>query len=58
MHRPSWAPVPSFILKIVLGEMAEALVLGGQKAASRKLVESGYRFRFSRIDEALAEIFH
>jgi uncharacterized protein (TIGR01777 family) len=58
MHRPSWAPVPSFVLKVILGEMAEALVLGGQKVVSKKLVESGYRFKFSRIDEALVEILH
>ena len=58
MRRPSWAPVPSFVLKVVLGEMAEALVLGGQKVVSRKLIESGYRIKFSRIDEALAEILH
>ena len=56
MHRPSWAPVPAFILKIILGEMAESLVLGGQKVSSQKLIESGYQFKFSRIDEALAEI--
>lgn len=56
MRRPSWAPVPSFVLKIILGEMADALVLGGQKVSSQKLIQSGYRFKFSRIDEALAEI--
>jgi len=57
MHKLSWAPVPSFVLKIVLGEMAEALVLGGQKAVPQKLMESGYQFRYSGIREALAQIF-
>jgi uncharacterized protein (TIGR01777 family) len=57
MHRPSWIPVPSFVLKIVLGEMAEALVLGGQKVASHKLLDSGYQFKCSSIDEALGQIF-
>ena len=57
MHRPSWAQVPSFVLKAVLGEMAEALVLGGQKVVPRKLTQSGYRFRYPGIDQALVEIF-
>ena len=57
MHRPSWAPVPTFVLKIILGEMAEALVLGSQKAVSQKLLDSGYRFKYSSIDDALAQIF-
>jgi len=57
MHRPSWASVPSFVLKVALGEMADALVLGGQKVVSRKLIESGYLFKFSNVDEALEEIF-
>jgi uncharacterized protein len=58
LHRPSWAPVPSFILRVALGEMAEALVLGGQKIVAKKLVESGYQFKFPNVDEALAEIFN
>jgi uncharacterized protein len=57
MNRPSWAPVPSFVLKIALGEMAEALVLGGQKVVPKELVYAGFRFKYSRIDQALAEIF-
>lgn len=57
MHRPSWAPVPAFILKTVLGEMADALVLGGQKVLPKKLLESGFRFRYAHVNQALADIF-
>ncbi len=57
MHRPSWAPVPSFVLKIVLGEMAEALVLGGQKVIPKKLKEGGFRFRYTKVGDALSAIF-
>ncbi len=51
VHRPSWIPVPGFILKILLGEMSEVL-LGGQKVIAQKLLNSGYSFRFSKLDEA------
>ncbi len=55
MHRPSWAPVPSFVLRAILGEMADVL-LTGQKVVPRKLLEAGYRFRFPKLDEALRDI--
>ena len=55
MGRPSWAYAPTFALKILLGEMAQMLVTG-QKALPRRLLVSGYRFRFENADEALRSI--
>jgi uncharacterized protein len=52
LHRPSWAPVPAAPLKILLGEFASAL-LEGQRAVPRKLLDSGFRFRFEDVDSAL-----
>lgn len=41
-----WLPnVPSFVLKIVLGEMA-SLVLESQLVSSKKIVSAGYTFHF------------
>ena len=57
MNRPSWAPVPGIVLKTVLGEMADSLLLHGQRAIPRKLMDSGYKFRFPKLPEALADIF-
>src|SRR6266513_2434492 len=45
LHRPSWAPVPAAPLRILLGEFASAL-LEGQRAVPKKLLDSGFRFRF------------
>ncbi len=56
MGRPSWAPVPSFVLKIVLGEMS-TLVLDGQRVLPKKLLEAGYEFKFPKLEEALNQIF-
>jgi uncharacterized protein (TIGR01777 family) len=55
MHRPSWARVPAFVLRIVLGEMA-GTVLTGQRAVSAKLEDAGYVFRYPRLDDALSAI--
>lgn len=55
IRRPSWAPVPAFVLKAILGEMAE-VVLSGQRAIPKKLMEGGYKFRYPALGEALASL--
>jgi uncharacterized protein len=56
LHRPSWFPVPTFILKILLGEMSSVL-LEGQRALPEKLIAAGFKFKYPCIDEALIGIF-
>jgi uncharacterized protein (TIGR01777 family) len=48
--------VPGFLLKIILGEMA-LMVLGGNKASSKKIEAAGFQFRYPSIEEALAKTF-
>ena len=55
MGRPSWVPVPAFVLHTLLGEMSEML-LTGQKVVATKLEATGYRFHYARLDEALSAI--
>lgn len=55
LHRPALLPAPAFALKLGLGEMAE-LLLGGQHALPRRLEVEGYRFRFTDLDAALADL--
>ncbi len=57
MRRPSWATVPAFALRILLGEMAEMLI-GGQCAIPKKLLDAGYKFRYPNLPEALEDIFN
>ena len=52
LHRPSLFPVPSFIVKIIAGEMAD-LVLCGRKALPKKITEAGYIFKYTDVYEAL-----
>lgn len=46
LHRPNWLPVPAFVLRLVFGEMADALLLNGQTMQSDRLdaAEVGYRY--------------
>lgn len=55
LHRPSWAPVPAAALRIAMGEAAEALA-SGQRAVPKKLLESGFQFRYPELAPALADL--
>jgi len=57
MHRPAFMPAPAFALRLLLGEMADALLLTGQRAVPDKAVRLGFRFRYEKIDAALAALF-
>lgn len=55
MGRPSWLPVPGYILRLGLGEMAD-LVLNGQRVIPEKLLAAGYQFQYPTVEGALTEI--
>jgi uncharacterized protein (TIGR01777 family) len=57
LHRPALFPAPAFALRLVLGEMADALLLVSQKVLPSKLVDSGYPFLQPNLASALAEVF-
>ena len=54
LGRPTLIPVPKFGLKLLLGgEMAEEMLLGGQRALPTRLLDSGYVFAQPDLDGAL-----
>ena len=52
LHRPSWAPVPAVVLRLLLGEMAD-LLLTGQRVLPQVAQQQGYRFHFPELGPAL-----
>jgi uncharacterized protein len=56
LHRPSWFPVPEFVLKMALGELS-SLMTTGQKVAPLVAQRGGYRFRYPFLEGALRAIF-
>lgn len=57
MHRPLLPlPVPSFILKLILGEKSK-IILDSQRASCKKLQGAGFNFQFEHVLEALRTIF-
>ncbi len=56
LRRPTWTRVPSFVLRLVLGEMS-TIVLTGQKAVPEVLQRSGYRFQYPSLRGALDDVY-
>ena len=53
IHRPIWPfNVPSFILKLILGEKA-VIVLNGQRVSSEKIRKAGFNFIHSDLEKTL-----
>jgi len=57
LNRPSLFPVPKFILRLVVGEASE-VVLASQRIDVKKLVESGYKFKFEILEDALKDLLN
>lgn len=56
LGRPAWARVPAPVLRLLLGEMAEELLLTGQRVLPHRAEALGFRFRYPTLSEALGAI--
>ena len=54
LHRPSWLPLPSAIMRVAFGEVSD-LLLTGQRVLPKRLLDQGFQFRFQEIGPALSE---
>ena len=48
--------VPAFAAKVMAGEMAEELLLSGQRVLPAQLLEDGFQFHYPNLKEALANL--
>ncbi len=55
LGRPAVMRVPATALKLVFGEMATVL-LDGQRAVPRRLLEAGFTFEFTEVEAALRDL--
>lgn len=54
LHRPALFPAPAFAMRLLLGEMADALLLSSQRVRPEQLQRQDYSFRQSDLAAALA----
>ncbi len=57
LRRPTPSPMPSFVARILFGEMADALLLNGQRVIPARLAALGYRFVHPALAPALEALF-
>jgi uncharacterized protein len=55
LNRPSWLPVPDFVLETILGDGAQ-VVLEGQQVLPKRTEASGFSYQYSLVKDALDEI--
>ncbi|MCX6139357.1 MAG: TIGR01777 family oxidoreductase [Candidatus Kapabacteria bacterium] len=55
LHRPSWLPVPSAALRLLLGRQAD-VVVHGQHVVPMRLLGTRFRFTHPHLDEALRDL--
>ena len=56
LHRPALFPAPAFALRLMLGEMADALLLSSQRVVPAQLEKLGYRFLHPDLSAALRSL--
>lgn len=57
LSRPAFVPVPGFAFKIAFGEVV-VILLEGQRAVPKRLLEAGFEFLFPDPEGALRNLYH
>lgn len=55
MWRPSFVPLPSFVVNMMFGEERAKIMTEGQKVVPKKALDTGYTFKFPDINAACTE---
>src|SRR3712207_6199429 len=56
LNRPTIFPLPAPVARLALGEVADALLLASQRVEPAKLEETGYQFRYPKLENALRHL--
>lgn len=55
LHRPTIFPLPGFAARLMFGEMADNLLLASARVEPKRLLATGYQFRFPQLQPALQD---
>ncbi len=53
LKRPTILPMPKVIIKLLMGQMGEELLLAGKKILPMKVSAAGYHFQYQQLEQAL-----
>ena len=56
LSRPTLFPLPAFVARLALGEMADELLLASQRLEPTRLIASGFKYRYPELEPALGHV--
>ena len=56
LHRPCFLKTPEFVFKLIFGQMAQEIMINGQKVLPEKAVRHGFEFSYPTIQQSLLKI--
>ena len=56
LKRPTIFPMPEIVVKLLMGQMGEELLLAGKRVLPRKILDAGYDFQYKTLKHALKNI--
>ena len=58
LRRPAIFPIPAFAARLALGQLADEALLASGRVKPKKLITSGFHFRYSDLEPALEALVH
>lgn len=56
LSRPTIFPMPAFAARLVFGEMADEMLIGGVKVSPHELIQAGFPFAYPELEPALRHL--
>ena len=53
LYRPTFLPLPEFVVSMALGEMGDALLLASARVLPKRLEDAGFKFQYPELKSAL-----
>ena len=54
-NKPCFCFVPKFLIELIYGQMAQEILLRGQKVFPKRLTENGFKFKYDQLRAALKD---
>ena len=56
LKRPTILTMPAIVVKILVGQMSEELLLAGKNIFPVKMLNAGYKFKYEKLEKALLDL--
>ena len=56
LKRPTILPMPAIVVRLLMGQMGEELLLAGKKVLPVKITNEGYIFKYAHLEDALLNV--